>query len=49
MHTGLSWKTFLNNRRRGAGNGEISLIEILMGCKAVYYHALGKQIISRNG
>jgi len=39
MHTGFSWKTSLNNRR-GAENSEISLIEVLMGCKAVYYPAL---------
>ena len=48
MHTGFSWETSLNSRR-GAENSEISLIEILMGCKAVCYCALGKQIISRNG
>jgi hypothetical protein len=40
MHTGFSWKTSLNNRRRGAENSEISLIDVLMGCKAVYYPAL---------
>ena len=28
------------NNRRGAENSEISLIDILVGCKAVYYPVL---------